>query len=376
MVPDRGSVDEPNDRIEYEVSSTRLVGPVVTDHAIVGDRLHIGLVEVTDDLGAVESGGPWVVVIPYDGAPVCALFSETHPVSEAESFLGGTGARWIPPERTAWRSSLDRDEFVERVGSIREEITEGNVYQANLTRIMSAPVETDDVWPLARIVMRENPAPYAAVVSLNEPRLRIVSASPELFLARNGRTITSSPIKGTAATVDGFLPKDEAENIMIVDMARNDLGMICQWGSVEEYSLLDVEAHPGLYHLVSTVRGSLHHGCTWSKIIDATFPPASVTGAPKIAALDLIDRLEPTSRRFYCGAIGWIDEDGQRGELNVAIRTFWIDDGHIHFGTGGGITHGSDPEGEWRETELKAKNLIGAVSGPDGPAGTTTVEQQ
>lgn len=333
-----------------------------TDHALVGGRLHLGLVDVTDDVDAVESGGSWVVVIPYRGRPICARFAETFPASEAASVLGDGQPPWIPPAIDEWRTSLDRTAFVDRVETIRHEIADGNVYQANLTRIMSAPVSNDDVWPLAQIVMRANPAPYAAVVSLSDPRLRIISASPELFLSRDGHTIRSSPIKGTASSADGFLVKDEAENIMIVDLARNDLGKVCRWGSVDVVGLLDIEAHPGLYHLVSTVRGTLRDGCTWSEIIDATFPPASITGAPKLAAVDLIDRLEPTSRRFYCGAIGQIEDRGRRGELNVAIRTFWLEDGHIFFGTGGGITYGSDPEGEWRETELKARNLIGAVS--------------
>ena len=130
-------------------------------------------------------------------------------------------------------------------------------------------------------------------------------------------------------------------------------------------SLLSVEAHPGLFHLVSTVEGRLRPGTGWVDAIGATFPPGSVTGAPKIAALQSIARLETAPRGFYCGAIGWVDADARAGDLNVAIRTFWIENGSLHFGTGGGITYDSSPEGEWAETELKAANLLRVVSARD-----------
>jgi para-aminobenzoate synthetase component 1 len=175
--------------------------------------------------------------------------------------------------------------------------------------------------------------------------------------------VTSSPIKGTAATADGFLPKDRAENVMIVDLVRNDLGRVCEYGSVRVPSLWAVEEHPGLHHLVSTVEGRLRPGCGWADAMAATFPPGSVTGAPKVAALRTIATLEPESRGPYCGAIGWVDADAQEGELNVAIRTFWFAGGRIHLGTGGAITWDSTPEGEWAETELKARNLLRVAAG-------------
>jgi para-aminobenzoate synthetase component 1 len=151
---------------------------------------------------------------------------------------------------------------------------------------------------------------------------------------------------------------------MIVDLVRNDLGRVCEWGTVEVPGLCEVEKHPGLYHLVSTVRGRLRPGLGWAEAIDATFPPGSVTGAPKIAALSVIEKLETASRGPYCGAIGWVDADSREGDLNVAIRTFWFGDGRIHFGTGGAITWDSTPEGEWAETELKSRRLLSVVSAP------------
>jgi para-aminobenzoate synthetase component I len=189
----------------------------------------------------------------------------------------------------------------------------------------------------------------------------VASASPERFLRRDGRRVASSPIKGTAASPADLLPKDRAENVMIVDLVRNDLGRVCEWGSVQVPALCAVEQHPGLVHLVSTVTGRLRPGIGWAEVVEATFPPGSVTGAPKLAALDMIATLEPVPRGVYCGAIGWVDADRRQGDLNVAIRTFWIDDGQLHLGTGGGITWDSTPEGEWAETELKAHKLLGVA---------------
>lgn len=326
----------------------------------MGGRLLTGLAEVTSDVGALDTAGLWAVVLPYDAEPVCARFTESRPVPE---WLGS--GRWFGPARSAWRSSLDREGFVAGVETIRELIGAGEVYQVNLTRRLSAALDprvTHDITALARVVALGNPAPHSAMIRLPDLGLQIVSASPERFLARRAERVWSSPIKGTAARPDGFLPKDTAENVMIVDLTRNDLGRICRWGSVEVTSLLTTEAHPGLYHLVSTVEGSLRPGIGWSEILDATFPPGSVTGAPKLAALSTIDQLEPVSRGPYCGSIGWVDADRGVGELNVAIRTFWLEGGLIHFGTGGGITHDSDPSGEWEETELKAARLVALAS--------------
>ncbi len=193
-----------------------------------------------------------------------------------------------------------------------------------------------------------------------------MTASPELFLRVAGGAVTSGPIKGTAPTPDGLTAKDRAENVMITDLVRNDLQRVCDPGTVEVTDLLAVEAHPGLVHLVSTVTGRLRPGLRsgaslWPALLDATFPPASVSGAPKSSALRIIDALEPVPRGPYCGAIGWVD--GDEAVLAVGIRTFWWADGVLRFGTGAGITWGSDPAREWEETELKARRLVGLASG-------------
>ena len=272
------------------------------------------------------------------------------------------------PDPTDWTSSLDRSEFVRGVEEIRAEIADGDVYQVNLTRRLVGRLPppgagSTDIAALGAALAIGNPAPFSAVVRLPDHGIAVASASPERFLSRQGSMISSSPIKGTATTSDGFLDKDLAENVMIVDLVRNDLGRVCEWGSVQVPSLLAVEPHPGCSTWSSTVTGRLREGLGWGDAIDATFPPGSVTGAPKLAALDTISRLETAPRGLYCGAIGWVDADHRRGDLNVAIRTFWIEHDELHFGTGGGITYDSDPEGEWAETELKAAHLLEVAAG-------------
>ena len=335
--------------------------------AVVGGRLATRLVDVTHDLAALDSAGFWAVVLPFSGPPVCARFADVRPARP------WPGPPWQGPEPAEWRSSLDRVAYEDAVRRIRSAIEAGDVYQVNLTRRLSAPVgATADVAALGAALATGNPAPFSAVVRLPSAGVQVASASPERFLARDGDRIRSSPVKGTATSADRLLPKDRAENVMIVDLVRNDLGRVCEWGSVTVPELLQVEVHPGLVHLVSTVEGRLRPGCGWAEAVAATFPPGSVTGAPKLAALDHIAALEPVARGVYCGAVGWVDADRGQGELNVAIRTFWIDEGQLHFGTGGAITWDSTPDGEWQETELKARRLLQVASGRSvgvGPSG-------
>jgi para-aminobenzoate synthetase component 1 len=330
--------------------------------AVVGNHLATDLVDVTSDVTALDSGGFWAVVLPFDAPPVCARFARIRPARP------WPGPPWLGPDPDTWTSTLDRDDFCRGVGAIRAAIGEGDVYQVNLTRRLSAPLaephagRTVDIAALGAALAVGNPAPYRAVVRLPDHGVHVASASPERFLSRRGSVVSSSPIKGTAPTADQLTAKDRAENVMIVDLVRNDLGRVCDFGSVAVDHLWEVEHHPGLVHLVSTVTGRLRPGEGWATAIDATFPPGSVTGAPKVAALDHLRRLEPTDRGIYCGAVGWVDADNRRGDLNVAIRTFWIDDGQLHLGTGGAITWDSTPAGEWDETELKARRLLQVAS--------------
>jgi para-aminobenzoate synthetase component 1 len=331
--------------------------PVLPPVAAVGGRLATELLDVTDDVAALDGEGFWVAVLPYDAPPVLARFGRVRPLR------GRPARRWHGPRPDQWTTSLDRRAFEAGVGTIREAIAAGDVYQVNLTRRLSAPLPPDaDILALGSALAGGNPAPHAAVVRLPGHGVHLASASPERFLRRVGRVVESQPIKGTASTADGFLAKDRAENVMIVDLVRNDLGRVCDWGSVTVPALCAVEDHPGLAHLVSTVRGTLRAGVGWSELLSAVFPPGSVTGAPKLAAMEMIGRLEPVPRGPYCGAIGWVDADAGTADLNVAIRTFWFDEGRLHLGTGGGITWDSDPAGEWEETELKARRLLSVAS--------------
>jgi para-aminobenzoate synthetase component 1 len=197
----------------------------------------------------------------------------------------------------------------------------------------------------------------------------VVTASPELFLSRDRDVLASSPIKGTTQPGKPFADKDFPENIMITDLVRNDLGRIGRAGSVTVTALLERQEHPGLAHLVSTVTARLADNVGWAAILAATFPPGSVTGAPKIRAQQVISELEPVPRGPYCGAIGYVDADAGQARLAVGIRTFHTVPGtagsdQLLFGTGAGITYSSDPDAEWAETELKAARLIALASGP------------
>ncbi len=169
-----------------------------------------------------------------------------------------------------------------------------------------------DTLALAAVLAQGNPAPYAGVVRIPTRGIDVVTASPELFLRRSGDIVESGPIKGTAPTAGELLAKDTDENVMIVDLVRNDLSRVAEPGTVEVPSLLRVEEHPGLVHLVSTVRARLRAGAGWPELFAAAFPPGSVSGAPKSTALQAIHDLEPSPRGPYCGAIGWVDADRQR----------------------------------------------------------------
>ncbi|GHC42373.1 chorismate-binding protein [Streptomyces cinnamoneus] len=336
-----------------------------------GGLLATDLRDVTTDPAALDSTGWWAVVADFEGGLTCARFGDVRPCRAPAPVPG----RWRGPAPEQWTSSLDRAAYTAGVRRIREHIAAGEVYQANLCRVLSAPLpdpSTADVDDLTALLARGNPAPYAGTVRLPAHGVEVATASPELYLRRSGRTVESGPIKGTGRTAEDLLEKDHAENVMIVDLVRNDLGRVCTTGSVTVPALCAVEQHPGLVHLVSTVRGEIAPGAGWAELFTATFPPGSVTGAPKASALEIIEALEPAPRGPYCGGIGWVDADRGTGELAVGIRTFWIDRAGpggpvLRFGTGAGITWGSDPEREWAETELKASRLLAIASGAHEP---------
>ena len=329
-----------------------------------GGLVATDLRDVTHDPEALDSAGFWAVCADFEGRLTCARFGDVRPDPVPTPAPGA----WRGPGAGDWTSSLDRAAYTEGVRRVREHIARGEVYQANLCRVMTAPLPDPaaaDVDALTALLAQGNPAPYAGTIRLPAHGVEIATASPELYLRREGALITSGPIKGTGRTVADLLPKDHAENVMIVDLVRNDLGRVSETGTVAVPALCAVEEHPGLVHLVSTVTGVLREDAGWPELLDATFPPGSVTGAPKSSALRIIEALETAPRGPYCGGIGWVDADAGTAELAVGIRTFWIDrpEGVLRFGTGAGITWGSDPEREWEETELKASRLVAIASG-------------
>ena len=323
----------------------------------MGGRLATGLELVTDDLEALRSPGFWAVVGSFESKWTLAKFSQ---VSEETNLLEiKQNVDWSAIPKDRWQSNLSQHGYVEYVEKIREHIAEGEVYQVNACRVLSAENrENASLIGLAKKIHLANPAPFASYLSL--PNLELASASPERFITLQNRNILSSPIKGTSAN-DRFLEKDEAENLMIVDLIRNDLGTVAKVGTVTTPRLLATEKHPGLFHLVSDVSAQLAEGLDVVDLLRSAMPPGSVSGAPKSSALRIIQSHEG-ARGPYCGAIGWV-ENGN-AELSVGIRTFWQEsDESLHFGTGAGITWGSNAEQEWQETELKAQRLIAIAAG-------------
>ena len=336
-----------------------------------GSLVARGVRAVTHDCADLTSGF-WVVVLTFEGHLTAVLMDDV--TRGAAGPPSGADLSW-PALGGRWRTSLDRAAYVTGVEEIRARIAAGTVYQVNLCRVLEHDLpEGASVTALGARLATGNPAPYAATIDLPEAGLEVACASPEAYLVRRGERLTSRPIKGTARTADGLLPKDYSENVMIVDLVRHDLGHVCRPGTVEVDHLCRVEEHPGLVHLVSDVSGRLRGGTGWPEVLAASFPPGSVSGAPKHTALRAIADLEPVARGPYCGAVGWIDADRDEAELAVGIRTFWAARNAtgrrvLRFGTGAGITWASDAVGEWQETELKAARLVALAAGATPPHG-------
>jgi para-aminobenzoate synthetase component 1 len=316
----------------------------------MGGRLATDLVDVSHDPRCLDDGGFWAVSTTFENHFTAAKFATVQqapfPVSS-----------WNPLQGS-WNSSLDMNQYMGYVESIRNSIAQGWVYQVNACRRLSHHDDGQSLRGLFSQILKNNPAPWASYLEI--PGVMIASASPELFLSRNEALVKTSPIKGTQPSKAAeFGSKDKAENIMIVDLMRNDLGRICKSGTVEVPRLLSSEEHPGLQHLVSDVQGELLEDISWTEIFAALSPPGSVSGAPKSSAVQVIADNE-IDRGPYCGALGWVQ--GNKAELSVAIRTFWRDS-HINFGTGAGITWSSDAAAEWEETQLKARRLISIAGG-------------
>jgi para-aminobenzoate synthetase component 1 len=266
------------------------------------------------------------------------------------------------------RSTFTHRGYLDAVARVREYIVAGDIFQANLSQRFQGPL-VEPPFDLYRRLRRRNPAPFAAYLGFGE--LEILSASPERFLRldQDQRRIETRPIKGTRPRGLGPMhdaalgralaesEKDRAENVMIVDLLRNDLSRVCRPGTVRVPELFALEHHPTVHHLVSTVVGELDTGAGAEDLLRAAFPGGSITGAPKVRAMEIIAELEPAQRGVYCGSIGYISATGAM-DTNIVIRTYLALRGQIYFQAGGGIVADSDPELEYRETLDKARGLI------------------
>ncbi|MGE5096965.1 MAG: aminodeoxychorismate synthase component I [Betaproteobacteria bacterium] len=317
---------------------------------------------------------PWTIVIDHAGQRAALTSLESFGDAQAQD-LARTFLQAKPRERRpfgmrgAIRSSLERDAYLPRARRVLDYIEAGDCYQVNLTREFAAPY-AGDPWTFYRHLHAVNPAPMGAY--LEYPFGAVLSSSPERLLIVEGRQAVTRPIKGTrrrrsdpkedaaAAAALASSAKDRAENVMIVDLLRNDLGKVCETGSVRVTALCELESFATVHHLVSTIEGRLQPGRDALHALDACFPGGSITGAPKRRAMEIIDELEPHRREVYCGAIGYVTPSG-RMDMNIPIRTTLCARGELRFYAGGGIVADSTPEDEFDETETKIAAIRRAV---------------
>ncbi len=271
-------------------------------------------------------------------------------------------------------SSFDRESYVKAVQRVLEYIAAGDVFQVNLSQRFSARGRFDPLDLHLRLRDR-SPAPFSAFLRWGE--LAVVSASPEWFYQTRGDRIVTRPIKGTRprgqnedddarlAAELAASPKDRAELTMIVDLERNDLGRVCRYGSVVVRDALRVESFAQVHHLVATVEGRIRPGVGPVDVVRAMFPGGSITGAPKIRAMEIIDELEPDRRSLYTGAIGYLSRGGSSA-FNIAIRTILVEGDRASYQVGGGIVADSDPEAEYEETLAKGRAMYAVLDGQGG----------
>ncbi|HEY90731.1 MAG TPA: aminodeoxychorismate synthase component I [Dehalococcoidia bacterium] len=297
-------------------------------------------------------------------------------VNEMKSRLTGDGNSeagtmiTAGPAAAGLTGGFTHEGYVSAVEKARQYIIAGDIFEVNISQRFEAEL-TIVPYDLYQRLRRINPAPFASYLGFDD--VAIVSASPERFIRLKGDHVETRPIKGTRprdrdperdqALARELLnsPKDRAENIMIVDLERNDLGRVCRYGTVRVTELAILEVFPTVFHLTSTVEGRLRKGKNAVDLLKATFPGGSITGAPKVRSMEIIDELEPTRRSVYTGSIGYMGFDGNL-DLNIVIRTFIIKDGKAYFQVGGAVVYDSDPEEEYQETLDKARALINALN--------------
>ncbi|MBU2279607.1 MAG: aminodeoxychorismate synthase component I [Gammaproteobacteria bacterium] len=267
---------------------------------------------------------------------------------------------------SAWQANLTQSQYFEKFAQIQRYLQSGDCYQINLAQRFSAQYQGDE-WQAYLALREANAAPFSAFIRLKQGV--VLSISPERFLELKQRQVETKPIKGTkprfsdpqldqqSAAALQLSPKDRAENVMIVDLLRNDLGKVCKTGTVKVPALFSIESFPAVHHLVSTIVGELADEYQATDLLRAAFPGGSITGAPKIRAMQIIEELEPCRRSVYCGSIGYISQHGHM-DTNIAIRTLVCADGNIHCWAGGGIVADSNAQSEYQETFDKVARIL------------------
>jgi para-aminobenzoate synthetase component I len=268
------------------------------------------------------------------------------------------------------KGNFTHNKYIKAVQKARQYIIDGDIFEVNISQRFETKISISpyDLYSRLRSI---NPSPFGAYLNFDE--VAVVSASPERFLRVQGDCVEARPIKGTCRR--GRNPaedrvkarellgssKDHAENMMIVDLERNDLGRVCRYGTVQVTELAILEKYSTVFHLTSTIVGRLRTGKNRIDLLKAAFPGGSITGAPKIRAMEIIDELEPTRRSVYTGSLGYLGFDGNM-DINIVIRSFLVKGNHAYFQVGGAVVYDSDPEGEYQETLDKAKALIDSLS--------------
>ena len=307
-------------------------------------------------------------------SPLGARSSRRHALRTSSLHLGARSSRRHVLQTSKLKSNFSRDDYIHSVNTIRDYIREGDVYQVNLSQRFSYPFKTSS-FNLFQQLYQLNPAPFFSHINAGDHQ--VVSTSMERFLFLDGSTIETRPIKGTrkrgitddedSQLKDDLISseKEDAELSMIVDLLRNDLGKVCKPGSIKVHEHKRVEKYQNVFHLVSIIKGELADSITFADLLKATFPGGSITGCPKIRAMEIIDELEPHVRQVYTGAIGYMGFH-KNLDLNVAIRTAIISDEICHFGVGGGIVYDSVAGDEYEETLYKGQSFFDLINGMDG----------
>ncbi|MBN8194318.1 aminodeoxychorismate synthase, component I [Bacillus sp. NTK074B] len=318
----------------------------------------------------------WTMLLSDEGKEFAEtrLSQWTGSWMDALSSMEGTGKPPVHHQRAEMEVSMEEEEFSEAVKKIQSYISEGDVFQVNLSVRQSQQLKVEP-YVVYQKLRELNPSPYMSYI--HSPDFQIVSGSPELLVKKKGTEVSTRPIAGTRsrgkdADEDERLAfelinneKERAEHVMLVDLERNDLGRVCQYGTVEVNEFMVIEKYSHVMHIVSNVRGILDETKTGADLIRSVFPGGTITGAPKVRTMEIIEELEPLRRGIYTGSIGWIGVNGDM-ELNIVIRTMFVKNGKGHIQAGAGVVIDSNPAYEYKESLKKAKALWVAKAMAEG----------